>query len=46
MGCLNISETADLLAWLTPDPILIETWVWETHVHFLVFEAWFRNARR
>jgi len=29
-----------------PDPILVETWVWEPHVHFLVFEAWFTDARR
>jgi len=26
------------LAWLTPDPILVETWVWEPHVNCLVFE--------
>ncbi len=27
-------------------PNLVENWVWEPHAQFLVFEAWFQNARR
>lgn len=30
---------------LQTQPRLIEMFFWETHVHFLVFEAWFTNAQ-